>query len=150
MTDDFAERLKRLEAAETARNAINKYCLALDRPDLTILETLFSRDITLRGYYVGRLEGREDALAYFAKAVSTPCKHRKHYTTNSIVEGIDGDIVTAQCYFFSCHGDPEKMNVAWGHYEYKVRLQSDGGEICDLNIILDQPVTPIGALEPAT
>lgn len=150
MNDDLVARLKCLEAGEAARSAINVYCLALDTGDMSLLRTAFTDDVRVRGQYMGDISGIDDALEYFESAVAGGFAHRKHYTMNSLITKIEDDAVTATCYFFSYHGETEDLKIAWGRYDYKTRLTPQGGAICDLEIILDQPVAGLRTFMPTS
>ncbi|HET6538799.1 MAG TPA: nuclear transport factor 2 family protein [Sphingopyxis sp.] len=148
MIDEIVERLKKLEAAEAARHAISNYCLALDVGDLDLLRSTFTADVQVRGQYSGELSGIDNVLSYFAQAVSQPVAHRKHYTSNIVIDSVEDNVVSASCYFLSYHGETEGLHLAWGRYKYETRLLSTGGAICDLSILLDQPVAGLDAFRP--
>jgi len=149
MTDELMARLKRLEAAESARDAITTYCIALDTYDLDLLRSVFTDDVTVHGQYMGDVSGVDEAIAYFKNALSKRPAHRKHYALNSKITAVEDDVVTATCYFFSYHGDTDDLHIAWGRYYYKTRLTGRSSAICDLTIVLDQPVSGLEAFKPS-
>jgi ketosteroid isomerase-like protein len=148
MADELIARLRKLEFVNAARDAINTYCLAVDVSDIDMLRTAFTEDAQLHGQYMGDRSGRDAILDYFKGALEAPMAHRKHYATNFLTTGTDGDTVSATCYFFSYHGETDDLHVAWGRYEYQVLLKADGSAaICDMTIILEQPVVGLDAFK---
>jgi ketosteroid isomerase-like protein len=146
MNDSDTERLRTLEIADAARNAITRYCMALDLSDLKMLESAFADNIVMHRSPNQNLIGREAVLAFFADVLTHRVDHRKHFNTNTVVTRTGPETANAQSYFFAFHHDGGQLSVAWGSYRFTTRLDRGTALITELNIDLDIPIAPLSSM----
>lgn len=143
MTTSDSQRLQQLENAEATRDALSRYCLALDIDDLDMLRATFAEDVVLRRPPDDHLRGRDAVVAFFAEALSHRVDHRKHFHTNAVIAHTGGNTTRAHTYFFAFHHNQGELGLAWGDYRFEARVENGVALITELTIDVDVPIAPV-------
>lgn len=143
MTTADSTRIQQLENAEATRDALSRYCLALDIDDLDMLRATFADDVVLRRPPADHLQGRDAVVAFFADALSHRVDHRKHFNTNAVITHTGANTTSAHTYFFAFHHNKGELGVAWGDYRFNARVDNGVALITELTIDIDVPIAPV-------
>ena len=143
MTNSESQRLQQLENAEATRDALSRYCLALDIDDLELLRATFADDVVLHREPIDHLRGRDAVVAFFAEALSHRVDHRKHFHTNAVVTHTGANTASAHTYFFAFHHNHGELGLAWGDYRFNTRIENGVALITELTIGIDVPIAPV-------
>ena len=109
------ERLDRLESADEIRNAIARYCFAVDAGDLDELGRLFHPDASVVRLGVTR-NGQEDVLAFYQDYAESSIIEGRHYVVNPVITFDHPEQATVASVFFANMNLKGDLRLAWGHY----------------------------------
>jgi hypothetical protein len=142
MTDAEISRLQELEYTQMARDVISRYCHALDSYDFELLSRILADDVVFQRPPAAPLRG-ERVLAFFRGVLQNSLVRRKHFCTNLIMGVADSTGVTARSYFLALSHETGELSLAFGSYEFTVRMQRGTAAICALRVDPDVPMGPI-------
>ncbi|KAH6612715.1 hypothetical protein C7974DRAFT_323040 [Boeremia exigua] len=113
------------------RNVISRYCEALDTKDFTLLESVFTQDVSAEYPFNSDLQGVK-AVATAIRARLGPVRTHHSLTTQRIVFEDTGKVAHAVTYFQGAHfgqGPHEgKLLCAYGRYIDDLVLRQGGDE----------------------
>lgn len=145
--DTIIPRLEALELAESARAALNDYCLALDTHDLDLLGQVFSKEAVLQLSADDTVTGNDQIVALLKQAIQQPVKHRKHFVTNVTMRETTPERATGECYFFSMLSDPGEPVLAWGRFQFTASRSGLAAVLDRLEFQIEQAPVPASVIE---
>lgn len=112
-------RVERLEAAESARQLLARYCRACDRQDIDALVELFVPDCRLETA-AGAHTGLEEVAGFFRQAWAADPAPKSHFTTNVRTLDAGPGSISIDAYFLYIATDDGSSVLGWGEYRDEV------------------------------
>lgn len=121
----LAKRVRDLEAAESIRDTISRYCWALDNKDWAEIDAIFADDAVIdHTRWRGTTFRGKEAILNFCKAHREKAMKftNRHALNNRIkVEGSHADV---KSYHLVMYTHSDDSIIGWGHYEWEFRLEN--------------------------
>lgn len=133
--DDLASRLERLETAEAARRASNRYATAIDTQDFKLLGRCFTADAQLH-LDKGREFAGRDAIIDFYRARLVREQGQKHYIVNNDVQWTSPNNAVLTSYLLVVSAGPDVSVIGWGTYIDRIEVIGGIGYIAEKTIII--------------
>lgn len=114
-------RVERLEALESARQLLAKYCRACDVQDMDALVELFVADCRLDTGTEAR-NGVEEVISFFRQAWADDPVPKRHFVTNVSAVDVRPEAVTVDAYFLYISTEHEPSVLGWGEYRDEVEI----------------------------
>lgn len=133
--DDLAARLERLETAEAARRASNRYARGIDTRDFELLSRTFTADAQLHLDKGREFNGR-DAIVDFYRQRLNPEHAQKHYIVNNDVEWTSPNNAVLTSYLLVVTAGPEQSVMGWGTYIDRIEVIGGIGYIAEKTILI--------------
>ena len=126
MSDEAVPGLMRIENELAARNAISRYCFAIDEGDLIAIARHFHKDVTFISPFGDELKGRDNVVRFFEDLWTQDRPAARHHITSMDVDASEPtEVVVRSQFLHLVEGNPPNT----GSYRDTFRVE-DGSVFC--------------------
>ena len=134
MSDETTQRLTRIENELAVRNAISRYCFAIDDGDLIAVARHLHRDVTFVSPLGASMHGRDVVVRFFEDLWSQDRPAAKHHITSMDVDASEPlEIVVRSQFLHLVEGQPPNT----GNYRDMFRVEDGSVSCMEKRITLD-------------
>ncbi|NKY51661.1 nuclear transport factor 2 family protein [Nocardia vermiculata] len=120
-TTELRERLRRLEAAEVARDHLHAYARVLDEPHPDTVTALFAADAVLNTPS-RQARGTAEIREFFEWAFAADPSNKRHFVANARTTRLDESGVRVQAQFLFTARGSGRSGIGWGRYDAVVNV----------------------------
>lgn len=129
--ESLEQRIQRVEDRLDLQQLIHTYCESIDNSRLDDVVNCFSEDadLDLGGLGLPRMRGHDGIRAFFAD-VFAKMKHNAHYSSNFLIDHIDGNTATCHAYVHAVAKTNEGADVlVYAKHEFFAAKTAKGWKI---------------------
>ncbi|MCF8588938.1 nuclear transport factor 2 family protein [Gordonia liuliyuniae] len=133
---DLRNRLRRLEAVETARDHLHAYARVLDDPDPDTVTALFAADGVL-STPSREARGVAQIREFFQGAFAADPSIKRHFVANTQVTSVEATRVRTQSQFLFTGRGQDRSVIGWGDYTATIDTAGARPMFSELRIAID-------------
>ncbi|MEV5647087.1 nuclear transport factor 2 family protein [Nocardia sp. NPDC052254] len=130
------ERVRRLEAAETARDHIHAYARVLDDPHPDTVTALFAADAVL-STPSRQARGTAEIRQFFEWAFAADPSNKRHFVANTRTTWLGEPRVRVQSQFLFTGRGSARSVIGWGRYDAVVDIAGPAPLFAEMNMAVD-------------
>ncbi len=133
---ELRERVRRLEAAEIARDHVHAYARVLDDPRPETVTALFAPDAVLTTPS-RKVHGRAEIRAFFERAFRADRSVKRHFIANARTTWLGDSRVRVRSQVFFTGRGADRSVIGWGGYDDIVDVGGPEPSFVEKNMVIE-------------